>query len=508
MKIFTAEQIREWDQHTVLLYYNNSSELMERAANAVVEHMSYSEINKTVTIFCGIGNNGGDGLCIARMLAEREYTVDVFIVGDSQKGTDDFKLNMQRLLESEVPVQFLSPDELSFEIKPRTLVLDCILGTGIKRPVEGFLAQVIDQINEQSPFRLIAIDMPSGLMPDNMAHQEGSIIRADKTITFEVPKRAMLCEENEMYVGEFTVLTLGLSDVFHEETISNLRYYDMLEATMDFEPRNKFVHKNQLGHVHVIAGSVGKMGAAMLCAKAALRSGAGLVSASVPTCGTHIMQTTLPEAMCMLDEGNEFLKSTHYDERFGATVIGPGLGKAPETVLMLRKILRDAKHPLVLDADALNIIAEKKLIKDIPKNSILTPHVGEFHRLFREHHSDFERLQTLEAKAKELEIYIVLKGPNTRIATPQGIVHFNASGNACLATAGSGDVLAGVIASLLGQGYTPEEAARLGVFVHGFAGDMLRAQLGEGGMIARDLIEALPQAMRTIFAAQSDPNFY
>jgi NAD(P)H-hydrate epimerase len=508
MKIFTAEQIREWDQHTVLLYYNNSSELMERAANAVVEHLSYSEINKAVTIFCGTGNNGGDGLCIARMLAERDYVVDVYIVGDSQKGTEDFKLNMQRLLESEVPVQFLSPEELAFEIKPRNLVLDCILGTGITRPVEGFLAQVIDQINEQSPFRLIAIDMPSGLMPDDMTHQEGSIIRADKTITFEVPKRAMLCEENEMYVGEFTVLSLGLSDVFHEETSSNLRYYDMLEATLDFEPRNKFVHKTQLGHVHVVAGSVGKMGAAMLCAKAALRSGAGLVSASVPACGTHIMQTTLPEAMCILDEGNDYLKSTTYDEKFGATVVGPGLGKAPETVLMLRKLLRDAKHPLVLDADALNIIAEKKLIKDIPKNSILTPHVGEFHRLFGEHTSDHERLKTLETKAKELELYIVLKGPNTRIATPQGIVHFNASGNACLATAGSGDVLAGVIAGLLGQGYTPEEAARLGVFVHGFAGDMLRAQLGEGGMIARDLIEALPQAMRTIFAAQSDPNFY
>ncbi len=508
MKIFTAEQIREWDQHTVLLYFNNSAELMERAANAVVEHLGYSEMNKTVTIFCGVGNNGGDGLCIARLLAEREYNVEVFIAGESHRGTEDFNVNMKRLLESEVPVNFISEGDVTFEIKPRNLVLDCILGTGITRPIQGFLADVINRIHQQEPFRIIAIDLPSGLLPDDMGKQEGAIIRADKTITFEIPKRAMLCEENSEFVGEFTVLSLGLSEVFHDETNSNLSFYDMMEATEDFVPRKKYVHKNQLGHVHVIAGSTGKIGAALLCAKAALRTGSGLVTAAVPLSGYGIMQTTLPEAMCTTDDGQDFLKSTRFDAKYTTTVIGPGIGKAPETVLMLRKLLKEATHPLVLDADALNIVAEKKLLKEIPKQSIITPHNGEFNRLFGEHHSDETRLKTLVEKSQALGIYIVLKGPNTRVATPEGVVTFNSSGNPAMATAGSGDALSGVIASLLGQGYPPEHAARLGVFIHGFAGDMIRAQLGEGGMIARDLIEAIPQALRTIYAAQSDPNFY
>jgi len=230
-----------------------------------------------------------------------------------------------------------------------------------------------------------------------------------------------------------------------------------------------------------------------------MRSGAGLVTVSIPACGLEIMQTSFPEAMCEVDTSNDVLSSISYDNKYSVTAIGPGIGQAPETVLMLRRILKDADAPLVLDADALNIIASKNLINDVPKNSIMTPHVGEFDRLFGRHDNSFERFITLKKKAMEHQLVIILKGAHTAVASPDGVVSFNSTGNVGMATAGSGDVLTGVIASLFGQGYSPAVAARLGVYLHGYAGDVASETKSFESVIASDLINSLPDAFAYIY---------
>ncbi len=330
--------------------------------------------------------------------------------------------------------------------------------------------------------------------PDLMEPQSENIIRAHKTLTFQLPKRAFLFSENFEYTGDFKVLPIGLDETFLDDKECDLYYYDEYLARNEFVHRTKFGYKNTFGHVRLIAGSKGKMGAAVLCAKAAMRSGAGLVTASVPACGLDVLQITLPEVMCEADTSVDALKDIKYDASFSATAIGPGIGQAPETALMMRRLLKDAAQPLVLDADALNIIADKNLHRDIPANSILTPHVGEFDRLFGKHDNSFERFRKAREKAVELQLIIVLKGAHTAIALPTGEIYLNSTGNVGMATAGSGDTLTGVVGSFLGQGYKPEIAARLAVFIHGQAGDLAADQFGYEGMIAGDIINMLPAA--------------
>lgn len=487
MKIFDTATLREWDQFTISQQYQSSAELMQFAAEACVVELEESEFSNSYTFFCGIGNNGGDGLCMAMDFATKEFPVFVYIVGDPEKGSDDFKLNMQRIIESETEVKFLSESAFDFDLTSDTCVVDCIFGTGIIKPVDGWIGELIEKINEKKK-RLVSIDVPSGLMPDELGLQPAHIIRADRTITFEVPKKAMLFQENYRYVGELHILSISLDLDFEEAQESDLIFYEITEAQKDFKHRQKFAHKNQFGHARIIAGSKGKIGAALLSSAACIRSGAGLVTASIPACGYQILQLGAPEVMCETDEGQNELHSTQYDENYSATAIGPGIGEAPETALMLRKFLKDCNQPLVLDADALNIIAKKNLIDQIPKRSILTPHVGEFDRLFGKHPDSFMRFQTLREKSQELNLIIILKGAHSATSTPDGIVYFNSNGNSGMATAGTGDVLTGIICGLLAQGYDPEVAARLGVFAHGFAGDSAARKKSKTGMIAGDVV--------------------
>lgn len=490
MKIFNTSTIREWDRYTIQQQYANSSELMDFAAAICVTDMEDTEFHSSYVIFCGTGNNGGDGLCMAMIFASREIPVTVHIVGDPENGSPDFRLNMQRIIESEITMKFLSETDNTFDLDPASCVIDCIFGTGLNRPVEGWIAELIDRINAH-PNHVISIDVPSGMMPDELGPQPPHVIEADRTLTFEIPKRAMLFEENYKYVGTLSVLDLGLDTDFEEAQESDLVYYEQREAHRDFIQRKKYVHKHQLGHARIIAGSKGKIGAAVLCATACARSGPGLVTVNVPACGYPIIQTTLPEAMCEADTGENDLCSVVFDTGFSATAIGPGIGESPETTIMLRKFLKDATHPLVLDADALNIIAKKNLHDQIPKMSVITPHVGEFDRLFGKHSDSFTRFETLKKKSVELGIVIVLKGPHTATATPDGMVYFNSTGNQGMATAGSGDVLTGIICGLLAQKYQPAVAARLGVFIHGNAGDHAMRRKAVTGMIAGDIITHL-----------------
>jgi hydroxyethylthiazole kinase-like uncharacterized protein yjeF len=493
MKLFAAQQIRDWDKYTIKEHYQSSAGLMEVAAQAVVEWLLTHMSTSRCTIVCGTGNNGGDGLCIARLLANEDCNVDVVVAGDSEKGSPDFKLNLQRLLETLVPVKFINDSVEDFRPEGDTTIIDCLLGTGINRAVEGKMAVLIEHINHLK-HPCISVDVPSGLIPDNIQPQSGSIIQADHTLTLQLPKRAFLVPENYFFTGSFTVLDIGLDEQFVTNTSCDYFYYEESLAHRDFKPRSKFGYKNQFGHVRILAGSKGKIGAAMLSARAAMRAGAGLVTATIPSHGLSMLQTALPEVMCEVDEHSDNLSNVEFDAKYAATAIGPGIGQAPETVLMLRRFLKMATHHLVLDADALNIIAAKNLLRDIPKGSILTPHVGEFDRLFGMHEHTDGRIQTMKTISQEYELVVILKGAHTIVAAPTGELYFNSTGNVGMATAGSGDVLTGVIASLLAQGYSSIEAARFGVYLHGLAGDIAAEQLGYASMTAGDIITMLPAA--------------
>lgn len=507
MKLFTSDQIRLWDQATIETHYNDSSELMEIAAERLTDQLMELEEFHLAYIFCGTGNNGGDGLCMARILASRNCQVEVIVVGDAQKGSKDFRLNLERLMEADLPVRFFASDSMDLVLEPGALIIDCLLGTGTTHPAEGLIAGAIQFINRNIGCSKVAIDIPSGLQPDDFSGQTGIILRADRTLTLEVPKRALLVEENHVHVGQLTVVSIGLDHVFERMTDCEYLSYDMTEAVFDLEMRDAYSHKFKNGHVKLIAGSKGKMGACVLAAKAAMRAGAGLLTARTPECGYTILQTALPEVMCEVDKGTEFIQSSGELEGYSCLAIGPGMGKMPEVTLMLRKLLKEISCPCVLDADALNIIADKHLMGELPKGSILTPHLGEFRRLFGETGSDKERIELLRSKSMELGVIIVLKGPFTRVATPNGHISFNSTGGPSLATAGSGDVLTGVIAGLLAQGYQPETAARLGVFLHGLAGDILSYQLGDSGLLAGEIADAIPHAKRVVVAAEDSP-FY
>ncbi len=423
MKLFTTDQIKLWDQATIENQYNDSSELMEFAAEKLVEQLLMLEDPTRAYIFCGIGNNGGDGLCMARMLASRSVEVQVIVVGDAQMGSNDFRMNLERFIEADLPVMFYGKDEYDLRFEPDSIILDCILGSGTSRPAEGLIAAAIDEINQNITCTKIAIDIPSRLLPDDFSGQKGFIIRADRTLTLEVPKRALLVSENTQYVGELTIVAIGLDHVFERITECEYFAYDMVEAVFDLEFRSMNAHKKTNGHVGLIAGSKGKMGACLLAAKGAMRVGAGMLTARIPECGYSIVQTALPEIMCDVDEGIDYIRSAGELDGFESLAIGPGLGKAPEVALMMRKVLKEVACPCVLDADALNLIAEKNLFNDLPKGSVLTPHIGEFHRLFGVVTTDKDRLELLRAKSIELGIVIVLKGPFTRIASPDGQLH-------------------------------------------------------------------------------------
>jgi hydroxyethylthiazole kinase-like uncharacterized protein yjeF len=503
MKIFTASQIHQWDQITIQKYFQESSELMEVAAQLCVDFIKEEEIASSYAIICGIGNNGGDGLCIARMLAAEDHDVKVFVVGDSEQGSRDFKKNLQLLLNTDVALHFISEEHQSFDPDENAIIIDCLFGTGLNRPLEGWQADFVLQVN-LLPNRVVSIDLPSGMLADSLEPQVGAIVESDLTLTFQIPKRSLLFEDNYPFVGDFEIIQLGLDYEFELNEACDLIYFNELEAAKLFHSRKKYAHKNSFGHAGVIAGSKGKMGAAILCSMAAMRAGAGLVTVQIPHSGESILQTALPEAMCLTDEGEFYLKTSEIQPNHSATCIGPGIDQSPETALMMRKILKqEVTGALVLDADALNIIAAKNLHHSIPEGSILTPHVGEFDRLFGKHENSFDRFKTLREKAIELKCVIVLKGAHTMVAAPDGSVSFNSSGNPGMATAGSGDVLTGVLVAMCAQKYDVVDAARLGVYLHGVAGDIAADERGGSGLLARDIIEYLPAAMDVVETTRS-----
>ena len=493
MQILNAEQIRAWDNYTIQNEPIASIDLMERAAATCFQWIVQRYEGRSFSIFCAKGNNGGDGLAIARMLSSN-HSVTVYILEFGHLGTEDFQANLARLHGSQVAIKFISTADTIPSIPSTEIVVDALFGSGLNRPVEGLTAALVSAINE-SGNEIIAVDIPSGLSADNSSR--GNVaIRARHTLSFQCYKPAFLVAENEPYVGELYILDIGLHPAFLARINNPNIFVDRDIARAIVKPRKSFAHKGNFGHSLLIAGSYGKMGAAVLAARACLRSGVGLLTVHAPFGGNYILQTAVPEAMMDAD-ADEKVNSTVTSslEKFDSVGVGPGIGTEYITVRLIQNLLSGYPKPVVLDADALNILsAHPEWHSKVPANSVLTPHPKEFDRLFGSVKNDIERINLAKQKAKELHVIIVLKGHHTFIATPADRYYFNSTGNAGMATGGTGDVLTGIITGLLAQNYLPEDAAVLGVYLHGLAGDLAAEQLSEPALIASDIIDHIGDA--------------
>lgn len=504
MKILSAAQIKQWDQFTIEQEPITSINLMERAAATcvdwIVQHHSSAP---SFEIYCSKGNNGGDGLAIARMLIEKKYKVSIHILEFGHLGSEDFQTNLTRLHQvTTTDIHFIQSEKHLHPISEGTIIIDAIFGSGLNRKIEGLALSMVNHINH-SGCEIISIDLPSGLFVDNST--VGCIsINATHTLSFQCFKKALLMAENAQSLGDVHILDIGLHDNFYQNINSNYHFLNIEIINSIYKPRKRFSHKGNFGHALLIAGSYGKIGAAVLSAKACMRSGVGLLTCHIPICGYAILQSTIPEAMVLTDPNPSFITKVEDDlTKYNCIGIGPGMGTAMETRAMLKELLTTYKKPVVMDADALNCFAlEKELLQLIPDGSVLTPHPKEFERLFGETNNDFERIELALQKAAELNCIIVLKSHHTLIVTPGGIGYFNSTGNAGMATAGSGDVLTGIITGLLAMGYTSLNAAILGVYLHGLAGNFAASALSMEAMMAMDIISHLGESMLMINKGQ------
>lgn len=499
MKILTAQQTRDADAYTIESEPIASIDLMERASRKCFDWLKSEFVNNQFSIFCGIGNNGGDGLAIARMFHQNGNKVEVFVVHFSENHTKDFDINLKRFEEIGLQPQFLSEENYQFTLDNNAVIIDAIFGSGLTRPIGSFIAEIVKSINSLDN-TVVSIDMPSGLFSEsNLENDFDTIIKANSTLTFQQPKLTQLFPENYQYVGDFVILDIDLHKDFIDSMDSKYFYVtsDMISSVK--HQRTKFSHKGSYGHALLISGSKGKMGAAVLAANACLRTGVGLLTVHVPKVGVEIMQTSVPEAMCSIDDEDEIITQCSDISQFDVVGVGPGLGKAKETEKALKFLIQNASKPMVIDADALNIIADNKTwLSFLPPLSILTPHPKEFERLVGKWSNDEERLQLQIETSIKNNVIIVLKGANTSISIPSGNVYFNSTGNPGMATGGSGDVLTGIVTSLLAQDYQPHEAAMLGVYLHGLAGDFALNQQGENSLIASDIVNNISKAYQTL----------
>jgi len=500
MKIPGAADIRNWDQYTIQHEPVASIDLMERAAIACTKWISDQVLlSKPISIFCGKGNNGGDGLAISRLLAEKGLNISVCILEFGHLGTEDFQANLARAHQyPHIEIRFIQTEENFPPIEKGSLIIDALIGSGLNRKLESVTAALVDHLNKQSAIR-VAIDIPSGMFVESSSAGNTMII-ADHTLSFQCYKPAFLVPENGPFIGQVHILDIGLHPGYYDqiETTYELIDEDIISAI--YQPRKSYTHKGDHGHGLVIAGGYGKTGAAILCARACLRSGVGLLSCHVPKSSYDIMQSTVPEAMTFVDMNSFFLTKIDADmEKYDALGIGPGIGTTSETRSLIKEIILQYKRPMVIDADGLNILGmQKELLARLIPGSILTPHPKEFERLFGETKNDFERIELAKKKANELNVIIILKGHHTLVAIPGEKLYFNSTGNAGMATGGSGDVLTGIVTALLSQGYSPGETALLGVYLHGLAGDLAKENVGEESMIASDIIDHLAKAFAYI----------
>ena len=493
MKIFSSQQIRNWDFYTIANEPVSSIDLMERAATVChdwllnnLDHQSH------FIIFCGTGNNGGDGLAIARMLYHTKLSVEIFIL-PAEKRSNDFIINLEKLITENIPHQFINAEKALALIKPEYIVIDALFGTGLNKPLEGLPAQIVNHIN-QSDARIVSIDMPSGLLADKTS-KGNTIIKTSITLSFQTNKLAFMMAENELFIGDVHLLNIGLHQKFYNQSSSQFSTIDKDLIKPVYKPRKNNSHKYDYGHALLYTGSKNMMGASILCATACLRSGAGLVTVYTEEDSTAIIHTALPEAITTTENDLEKLWN-----KKNAIAIGPGLELSSSNSDKLQQLIKHFKGPLVIDATALALLAEfpEYLLQRQQNPAILTPHTGEFEKLFGKTNNDFERIELALHKASTLNCYIILKGHHTFVATPDGKGFFNTTGNPGMATAGSGDALTGMVTGLLAQGYTQLQACLLSVYLHGLAGDIAAERFSQEALITGDIIDCFGEALKQL----------
>ena len=502
MKIFTSAQIKELDKFTIENEPISSLSLMERAAQTMTR--SITELWGTATpivVFAGPGNNGGDALAIARLLADRGYQVTVYLFNISGHLSPDCAANKRQLEENKHIEQFF---EVTQEFDPpvldeQTLVIDGLFGSGLNKPLAGGFASLVKYINA-SPSKIVSIDTPSGLMAeDNTYNIKANIIRAYLTLTLQQPKLSFLFAENQQFIGQLRILDIRLSQEGIQKMDASYTIIEESDIRNSLLPRSPYAHKGQMGNALLIAGSYCMAGAAVLAAKACLRSGVGKLTVSSPRRNIPVIQQAVPEAVIKTGTEETIFAESIDTEGYNALGIGPGLGQSEQTAIALIAQLRRTQCPMIADADAINILANHRAwIQQLPKGIILTPHPKEFDRLEGHSADSYERLTKACNLAERLQGIVILKGHYTAICMADGHVMFNPTGNAGMATAGSGDVLTGIITGLLARGYQPKEACMVGVYLHGLAGDLAAAELGEESLLASDIIQYLPRAFKRL----------
>ncbi len=500
MKIFNTAQTRRLDELTIKREPVSSIHLMERASKAFCQWFArqFPNRNQKIFIFCGTGNNGGDGLAIARSLSKDYYEVTAHMLlltpNLSKDATDNLR-NLKMVGGNVLGHDYKEGAAMLPILPPGSIVIDAILGNGLNKPITGYWARFIEYLNALAVTR-VSVDIPSGMFADKPT--EGVSILADYTFSFEFPKLAFFFPENQHRLGKWNFGSIGLHAQSIQEEPTPYFLLDEKMVKPLLKTRNRHDHKGTFGHALLVTGSYGKMGAAILASRACLRSGAGLVSIHSPKCGYEILQIAVPEAMVSVDEHQYAVTYVHEElAKYKAIGIGCGIGTNDLTAQGLADVLRRTNNPVVLDADALNLLAgHPDFFKLIPQNSILTPHVKEFERMFGPTANDFERNALQIQKAVELGIYLILKGAHTAIACPDGNCLFNNNGNPGMATGGSGDVLTGLLTGLLAQGYSPFEACQLGVYLHGFAGDLAMLDQQQEALLASDIIDHIGRAFK------------
>lgn len=507
MKIFSKEQIYEGDALTSKKQNITSTELMERAGIQIFNwlHVRMQGAQVPIHVFCGIGNNGGDGLVVARHLITHGYNVKTYIVNCSDKRSKDFLINYDLIKQTTKKWPDMLSCEADFpEIDKDDIIVDAIFGIGLNRPTNDWVKSLFVHFKNSKAFTL-SVDIPSGVYTDELPEDENAVVWANYTLSFQSPKLIFFLPDTSKFSIQWEVLDIGIDREFLYVTETEADLIGKNEVLPIYKPREKFAHKGDFGHSLIIGGSYGKIGSVLLASKATLSIGAGLVTAYIPKCGYQIVQTAFPEAMVITDESEELISNISFDIEPKVIGLGIGMGTETKTVSALETFLKSNKIPLVIDADGLNIISKKKtLLKLIPEQSILTPHPKELERLIGKWKDDFDKLKKAKAFSKKYKVILVIKGANT-ITVFNDRYYVNTTGNPGMATAGVGDVLTGVITGLLSQGYDALGATIFGVYLHGRAADIAIEDLGYQSLIASHIIEALGEAYIDLFKQPEQP---
>ncbi len=507
MKIFSAQQMRMADEATIKSQNISSLELMEQAASRTFDliHNKLQGTPMLIHVFCGIGNNGGDGLVISRLLIEHGYHVKTYIVNFSDNRSKDFLANYDRLKEiaNEWPVQLKSEEDFP-EINYQDMVIDAIFGIGLNRPLVPWVVSLVKHINQSNCFTL-SVDIPSGLYPDKLYDDPNGVIFANITVTFQLPKLIFFLPQTGVYTQDVEVIDIGLNREILMQTTGIAELITKNEIVPLYRNRHKYGHKGTYGHAVIIGGSYGKIGSVVLAAKAALKTGSGLVTAYIPECGYDVLQTAVPEVMVVTDDSDDNLTEITLDFEASAIGIGIGLGTNAKTAKAFGDFLKTKPSKLVIDADGINILAKHPEFQDnLQPQTVLTPHPKELERLIGEWKDDFDKLEKTKEFSKKHKCIIVIKGANS-ITIFQDQMYVNNTGNPGMATAGSGDVLTGMITGLLSQGYDPLQAAVFGVYLHGSSGDLTAQATGFESLVASDIISNIGKAFLELFKTPNIP---